>query len=342
MRGSMSSLKRFLTLAALAAALVPLSAAPLQIKLATAAPQTSLWEKALLDMGKKWRTDTAGRVTLTVYAGSTDTESTILAAMRPVIDKYQATYISNLGLADLDEAFNVLGMPFFLESDAEERAVKKALTPLLAKRLDAKGLHFLSWGTGGWVQLFSKRPLRTLADVKSAKLFTSKGANKWVAWYVTNGFHPVELVPASVPEQLKLSTGMIDTAPYVPYLASFQQVFKDAKYMLDVHVAPLSGALVMSNGAWNRIAPEDRDKITAAAQALEEQVYAGIPKLEADSIKAMQTHGLQVIKMDPKAAVDFSAVANQLVKTMKGQMVPADLFDKAVEARDAVRTTKAK
>ena len=115
----MSSLKRFLIAAGVAWAIAPLAAAPLQIKLATLVPVTSLWEKALLEMGKAWQTDTAGRVTLTVYAGSTDTEGTILTQMRPVVDKYQATYISNVGLADLDEAFNVLSMPFFLESDEE-------------------------------------------------------------------------------------------------------------------------------------------------------------------------------------------------------------------------------
>jgi len=338
----MSSVKRVLVLVALVVSIAPLAAAPLQIKLATLVPATSLWEKALLEMGNTWNKDTAGRVTLTVYAGSTDTEGTILTQMRPTVDRYQAVYISNVGLAGLDEAFNVLAMPFFLESDEEDRAVKKKLTPLFEQRLEAKGLHFLSWGTGGWVQLFSKKPLRTLTDVKAAKLFTSKGADKWVRWYVANGFHPVELVPASVPEQLKLSTGLIDTAAYVPYLASLQQVFRDAKYMLDVHVAPLAGALIMSDTAWNKISPEDRVKVTAAAQALEERVHAEIPKQDTDSIKSMQQRGLQVITADPKAAADFRAAANQLVSTIRGEMVPADVFDMAVQARDAVRKAKGK
>ena len=338
----MSSVKRVLVLVALVVSIAPLAAAPLQIKLATLVPATSLWEKALLEMGNTWNKDTAGRVTLTVYAGSTDTEGTILTQMRPTVDRYQAVYISNVGLAALDEAFNVLAMPFFLESDEEDRAVKKKLTPLFEQRLEAKGLHFLSWGTGGWVQLFSKKPLHTLTDVKAAKLFTSKGADKWVRWYVANGFHPVELVPASVPEQLKLSTGLIDTAAYVPYLASLQQVFRDAKYMLDVHVAPLAGALIMSDTAWNKISPEDRVKVTAAAQALEERVHADIPKQDADSIKSMQQRGLQVTAADPKAAAEFRAAANQLVSTIRGEMVPADVFDMAVQARDAVRKAKGK
>jgi len=277
-----------------------------------------------------------------VYPGSVDTEGTIVTQMRPGFEKYQASYMSNIGLAEVDEAFSVLGMPFFLESDEEVRAVQKKLTPVLEQRLQAKGLHLLAWGTGGWVQLFSKRELKTLADVKNAKLFTSKGAVKWVNWYVKNGFHPVELVPASIPEQLKLSTGLIDTALYVPWLASNFQIFRDAKFMLDLHIAPLSGALVISNAAWNRISPEDRLKVTAAAQALEEQVYREVPKGDADSIKSMQTRGLTVIKLDPKAAAEFRAAANTLVSTMRGDMVPGDVFDMALQARDGVRKTKGK
>jgi TRAP-type C4-dicarboxylate transport system substrate-binding protein len=338
----MSSVKRFLILGAIAAAAVPLLAAPVEIKLATLVPATSPWHKALLEMGNAWNKDTAGRVTLTVYPGSTDTEGNIITQMRPGFDKYQASYMSNIGLTEMEPAFNVLGMPFFLETDDEVRAIQKRLTPLVEQRLQAKGLRLLAWGTGGWVQLFSKKELRTLADVKKAKLFTSKGATKWVNWYVKNGFQPVELVPASIPEQLKLSTGLIDTALYVPWLASNFQVFRDAKYMLDLHIAPLSGALIMSNAAWNKIAPEDRPKVTAAAQALEERVYVDVPKGDADSIRSMQGRGLTVIKLDPKAAAEFRAAADKLVTTMRGEMVPEDVFDMALQARDAVRKTKGK
>lgn len=338
----MSAVKRFLILAAIAAAIAPLAAAPVQVKLATLVPISSPWHKALLVMGDTWNKDTAGRVTLTVYPGSTDTEGNIITQMRPIIDKYQASYVSNIGLTELDEAFTVLGMPFFLDSDEEVRAVQKKLTPILEQRLQAKGLHLLAWGTGGWVQLFSKRELKTLADVKNAKLFTSKGATKWVNWYVKNGFHPVELVPAAIPEQLKLAVGQIDTALYVPYLAANYQIFKDAKYMLDLHIAPLSGALVISNNAWNKISPEDQGKVTAAAQALEEQVYREVPKGDADSIKSMQTRGLTVIKLDAKAAAEFRDAAESLVASMRGDMVRGDVFDMALQARDSVRKAKGK
>jgi len=329
--------KFLLVVLPLAAATVVL-AAPGEIKLATLAPANTSWHKALLDMGSAWNKDTAGRVTLTVYAGGTQgDESTMIRKMRPGIDTLQASFLTAAGLAELDEAFNAFVMPFFFENDAEEMAVEKALTPVLEQRLQAKGFHLVAWGTGGWVQVFSKKPLRSLADVKNAKLFTSKGSDKWVQWYVSNGFHPVALLPADIPAQLKLSTGLIDTAPNPPYLALNLQIFHDAKYMLDLHIAPLVGAMLMSNTAWNKISAEDKPKVTAAAQALEKRVRGEAPAQDADSVKAMVARGLQVTALDAKAAAEFRSAASQLNQSMRGSMVPPDIYDLAVKERDAVR-----
>jgi TRAP-type C4-dicarboxylate transport system substrate-binding protein len=306
------------------------------LRLATLVPANTSWHKALLEMGNTWNKDTAGRVTLTVYPGGTQgDESTTLKKMQN--DVLQASFLTAVGLAELDEAFNVLGMPFFVETSEEEAAIEKRLTPMLEQRLQAKGLHLLGWGTAGWVQLFSKQPLRTLADVKNAKLFASKGADKWVSWYVSNGFHPVALLPADIPTQLKLSTGLIDAAPNPPYLALSLQIFRDAKYMLDVHIAPLVAGLIVTNTAWNRITPDDRTKLTAAAQALEQRVRAEAPVQDAESIKQMQARGLQVTTLDPKAAAEFRAAATELTATMRGSMVPADIYDAAVQERNAFR-----
>lgn len=339
----MSLLKRFLLLAGFAIAIAPLAAAPVDIKLATLAPANTTWHKALLDMGSTWSKETQGRVTLTVFPGGVQGEElTTIRKMRPGIETLHAAFLTAAGLAEVDEAFNVFAMPFFLESDDEALAVEKKLTPLFEQKLQAKGFHLLSWGTGGWVQIFSKKPLRTLADVKAAKLFTTKGADKWLQWYVANGFHPVALLPADIPAQLKLTTGLIDTAPNPPYLALSLQIFRDAKYMLDLHIAPLTGALIMSNTAWNRIAPEDRAKVTAAAQALEKRVRAEAPAQDAESVKQMAARGLQVITLDARAAAEFRTAANQLMATMRGGMVPADVYDMAVQARDEFRKSKGK
>ena len=161
----MSALKRLFVVTLVAAAAVRLLAAPVTVKLATQAPANTTWHKALTDMGEAWNKSTSGRVTLQVYAGGTQgDEPTTVRMMRPAIGTLQAALLTAGGLSQVDEAFNVFAIPFFFEADDEQLAVQQKLSPILEQKLEAKGFHLLCWGTGGWVELFSKKPLKTLGD----------------------------------------------------------------------------------------------------------------------------------------------------------------------------------
>jgi len=328
---------------ALAAGATVLAAPPVMIKLSTFAPANSPWHKALLDMGAAWDKATEGRVKLTVYpSGTQGTESSVIKLMRPPASQLQGALLLLPGLAEIDESFNVFGMPFFLQSDDEMMAVLNKLEPVLSKKLEAKGFHVIQWGTAGWVQLFSKKPIKTLADLKQAKLYTTEGDDRMVQWYKSNGFQPVPLNFNDIPAQLKLRTGMIDAAPSPPQGALLLQFFRDAPYMLQLRVGPLIGATVITDKAWTSISPEDQKKMLDAAQAMEKQIMADAPKVDADSIAAMKSRGLTVTELDPKAAADFHAAAEQMLKTMRASMIPADVYDLAVQERDAFRKSKGK
>ncbi len=316
------------------------AAAQTTIRVATVAPVNSTYHKALLDMGAEWEAKTSGRVKLTVYAGGTQgSEEATLRMMRPEVDQLQGNLLTS-GLSSIDDAFSVFGIPFFFANDAEGQHVLERLAPMLEKRLEAKGFKLLAWGSAGWVQLFSKNPINTLADVKAAKLFTTEGDDRMVQWYKQNGFRPVALKSGDIPAQLRLTTGMIDAAPMPPYVASLMQVFRDAKYMLDVDVAPLFGALVVTNTAWKKISAADQAVMIASAKTVEKRLLSEAVKLDEAAIAAMKTRGLTVNTPDPKALAGFRAEADRLVATIKGTLVPADVYDLAQRERDAYRKTK--
>jgi TRAP-type C4-dicarboxylate transport system substrate-binding protein len=337
------SARRGLIAAVIASLLAPLAAAT-DFKIGTVAPLNSTWDKALKAMASAIGKDTGGRIVATVLPAGNATEDTIVTAMRPGFERYQAAYVSIVPLAQTEPSFTVFSIPFFLENEGEEQAVEKALKPILDKKLQAAGFHLLGWGTAGWVQLFSKRKITDLNGVKAAKLYTSKGpgSDKWKQWYLSNGFNPVELPPSAIGEQLKLPTGQIDAAPIPPLLASGSSLYRDAPFMLDVHIAPLTGALIVSNAAWNKFSEDDRAKLTAAAEAMEAAVRRDVPQQEVVAIKSMTEHGLTVVKPDAKAAADIRAAATKLAGSMKGTMVPEDVFNAALQARDAYRKSQGK
>jgi TRAP-type C4-dicarboxylate transport system substrate-binding protein len=330
---------RLVVVLALAASVPTLAQAPINIRLATLAPDNSPWTSALRSMGATWQKLTASRVRLTVFAGTIPSESSAIARM--AVDGLQAATLTAGGLAEIDDAFNVFGIPFFFQSDAELVYVQEKLTAMLSQRLEAKKFHLINWGHAGWVQIFSKNPIRSLEDLKRAKLYTSEGSPKSVQWYTNNGFHVVPLAPGEIPKQLKLPTGAVDAAPSPPVFALTLQFFRDAPHMLEIRVAPLTSATIMTASAWNKISADDRAKMLPAAKDMETESTAQAPALDAKAIAEMKGAGLQVIALDPSALAAFRKTADSLLATQRGNIVPADVFDAAMDARSAYRKSNA-
>jgi TRAP-type C4-dicarboxylate transport system substrate-binding protein len=289
-------------------------------------------------MGAAWSKATDKRVTLRVFPPSFPSESSIIDRM--AIDGLQAATMSVVGLGELDPAFNVFGIPFFFESDAELEYVQKRLTPYLSQKLGAKKYHLINWGNGGWVRLFSKKPIRTFAELQAASLYTSEGDPKVVTWYAQNGIHAVQLATGEIPKQLKLPAGVINAAPSPPVFALMLQFFKDAPNMLDERFGPLVAATVMTDRAWQQISPEDRVKLLAVAADTEKQIGAEAPGIDNNAIEEMKKAGLKVISLDAREKAVFLAAAEKAANSQRGVLVPAEAFDLAMRERDAYRKSK--
>ena len=309
------------------------------IRLATFAPANSTWHDALSEMGHAWQTQTEGRVRLTIFpGGSQGTEKTVIAFIR--VGQLDAAMLLPGGLPEIDDSARVFSMPFFLDSEEELAYVLERIGPAVEKRFAAKGFRVLNWTVAGWARLFSKKPITNLAEAQEAKLFTSQGDDRTVAWFRANGFKPVALSETQVVPQLKLPNGMIDAVPSPPYGAMVLQFYTAAPYMLDLNIAPMVGATVISEKTWSKIAPQDRARMLAAAKVMEKRLMTEVSQLDERSIAAMQRSKLTVMKLDPAAKAEFRTQADKMLLAQRGSVVPADIYDLAMKARDEFRRSK--
>jgi TRAP-type C4-dicarboxylate transport system substrate-binding protein len=316
-----------------------LSSAPLAqsvgIKLATVVPDGSIWDKAIKKMGADWQQATDGRVSLTVFSGgSQGDEATVLRKMR--LGALQGASLTGVGLSTIDWSFNVFSIPFFFQSYDELNDVVEKLTPLLKQRTEAKGFVLVHWGHGGWLQVFSKNPLESVADLKAAKLYTSAGDDKMTQWYKANGFQPRAMAMTDI--LTGLTTGMLDAMPTPPLAAMAFQWYKQTPYMLDIGITPLVGATVLSKKTWDGLSAADRAKMADIAAGVEKQLQVDVPKGDALAVMMMRNQGLKVTKA---TGPEWQQLADSLARTMRGQMVPPDVFDLALKERDAFRQRKA-
>ncbi|HKB14357.1 MAG TPA: TRAP transporter substrate-binding protein DctP [Vicinamibacterales bacterium] len=315
-------------------ALAAAAQAQTEVKLATIVPEGSVWDKNVKQMADEWKAATDGRVTVTVFAGSTmGDEPQILRKMR--LGALQAAAFTAVGLGSIDASFNVFDIPFFFESYDELNYVTDKLTPEIRKRVEARGFMLLNWGGGGWAQVFTKKPVQTVDDLKNIKLYTSAGNDRMVQWFKANGFQPRAMAMTDI--MTGLTTGMIDGMPSPPLGALMFQWYRQTPYMLDLGLAPIIGANVITSNTWKAIPEADKPKLLAAAAGVEQRLRVEVPKLDESSVAMMTKNGLTVTKA---TGPEWKTQLDSLAKTMRGEMVPPEIFDLAVKARDEFRKQK--
>jgi TRAP-type C4-dicarboxylate transport system substrate-binding protein len=305
------------------------------LRLATLAPDGSVWDKNLRMMTSEWTKVSGGRVAVSIFpSGALGDEREIVRRMR--FDNPQAAALTVIGLSDIDEAFSVFSMPFFFDSYDELYYVIDRVTPLLTQRLDQKNMVLIAWGHGGWAQVFTTKPVKTLNDLRQIKLFTSAGGDeRMVQWYKQNGFQPRALATTDI--LTGLTSGMIEGLPAPPAAANAFQWFRQTKYMLNIGIAPVVGALVITKKAWSSVPEADRVKFLESARAMEARLKVEIPRQDTASIEEMKKRGLTVTTAE---GADWKTIAQSFATSMRGTMVPADVYDLALKERDAFRQKK--
>ena len=85
------------------------------LRMATLVPDGSIWDRNLKQMASEWTKISGGRVSMAVFpSGALGDEREVVRRMR--FDNPQAAALTVVGLAEIDEAFNVFSMPFFFDS----------------------------------------------------------------------------------------------------------------------------------------------------------------------------------------------------------------------------------
>jgi TRAP-type C4-dicarboxylate transport system substrate-binding protein len=311
------------------AAVTPDAQERIRLQLATMAPAGSVWDRQLRKLATEWQK--SDRVRIEIFPnGSLAPEDEVAETIRRPRPTPQIAALSAVGLSQIDSAFSVFGTPFFFESYDELNAVLDAVTPMLRKRLDERGLVHLAWGHVGWAHMFTTRPVRTLDELKKLPIWTS-GDVTTINWYRSQGF---TVVQSSLSElTLNVKSGKIGAIPTSPLLANYQQWYLNTKYMLDVRIAPIIGAIVVAKPTWEGLAEGDRAAFRRAAEQMERELETAVPEQDRTTVDIMQRNGqVKVTKAEGGGWREAGESMADLMSTQGGEVLGA-----VRKARDAYR-----
>jgi TRAP-type C4-dicarboxylate transport system substrate-binding protein len=300
---------------------------PVIVKIATIAPEGSPWHDVLLELAQRWRDVSHGAVQVKIYAGgSQGDEAELVRKVR--IGLLQGVAVTSSGLDTISPGFSAFSVPLLIESYEELDYVRDRISPRLTQSLLDHGFVVLNWGDGGWVRFFTTRPARTIDDVRRLRTFTWAGHPQGEELWKQAGFHPVPLAPTDI--LTSLQAGLIEGCPVPPTAALAYQWFGISKYMLDIKIAPVVGATVVSRAAWERIDPSLRPVLLHESELVGARLRDRIRSLDGEAITAMRNRGLQVVTPTPELQQQWRDAATAIYPKVRGGLIPAADFDQVV------------
>ena len=299
--------------------------AQVRLRLATLAPKGTSFHQILLALGEKWRQAPGGGVALTVYPdGVMGGEADVVRRIR--VGQIHAGMLTAVGLSEIDPSVTAIqNMPMVFRSLEEVEYTAEKLRPQLEKRFADKGFVPLFWGDAGWIRFFSKTPVERPADLQKLKQFAWAGDTKQADIMKAGGYKPVPLETADILPGLQ--TGLIEAVAMPPFFALASQVDTQARHMLALNWAPLFGATVISKKTWDTIPEATRAAMLAAAQDAGQQMKTRNRAESDQAVAAMQKRGLVLHPVAPQIEAEWRKATEEYYPKIRGNLVPADLFD---------------
>ena len=290
------------------AALLPLSAhAQLVLKSHDTHPAGYPTVVAVESMGKKLDAATQGRIKVQTFPGA------VLGQEKEAVEQVQlgAIQMARISLGVIGPVVpevDVFNMPFVFRDINHMRAVIDGAVgdELLAKvTASSARLVGLGWMDGGARSLYTKKPVRTPADLKGQKV-RMMGNPLFVDTMNAMGGNGIAMAYGEV--FTSLQTGVIDGAENNPpsYFTA-NHYSTPAKYYSQTNHLIIPEILVMSKVAWDKLSPADQalvKKLAREAQMEQRQIW---DKSVADYSAKLKAAGVEFINVDNKPFFDATA-----------------------------------
>jgi tripartite ATP-independent transporter DctP family solute receptor len=299
--------KLFRITAAAAFAFTAISAAAQTMKAADVHPAGYPTVVAVEAMGKKLEAATQGRIKFQMFPGS------VLGGEKEMIEQTQVGAIqilrTSLGpVGPVVPEVNVFNMPFVFRDIAHMRAVIDGpIGQELLDKISASPARMvaLAWMDGGSRSLYTKKPVRTPADLKGQKI-RMMGNPLFVDTMNAMGGNGIAMGYGEV--FTAIQTGVIDGAENNPPSLYTANHFKaGAKYFTQTNHLIIPEILVMSKVNWDKLSPADQALMKKTAREAQLEQRTLWDAAVADYTAKLKAEGVEFIAKDNKPFFDATA-----------------------------------
>ncbi len=284
----------------IAVLLFSLPAMAVTLKIATVTPNGSQWMNDMRASAKEIKERTDGRVLIKYYGGGIKgDDAKVLGQIR--IRQLQGGAFTPSALSAQYSDLNLYGMPVVFDSEEEAAYVRSRMDARLQQGLEDAGFVNFGFATSGFANLMSRKPIKTLADLKGKRVWVPEGDTISYASMQVLSLNPVTLPLTDV--LTGLQTGLIDIVAIPPIVALIMQWHTKIKYVTQVPLVYTFGFMAVDKKAFVKISREDR----IIVREVMTKTYKKFDKVNLvdnqGAFEALVKSGIEQIKFDDEEFV---------------------------------------
>jgi tripartite ATP-independent transporter DctP family solute receptor len=262
---------------------------------------------AVENMGKKLDVATNGRIKFQMFPGA------VLGQEKEAVEQVQlgAIQIARISLGVIGPIVpevNVFNMPFVFRDEAHMRNVIDGSVgdELLAKiNASPAKLVALGWMDGGSRSLYTKKPVKTPADLKGIKV-RMMGNPLFVDTMNAMGGNGISMAYGEVFSALQ--TGVIDGAENnPPSLFTSNHYTTGTKYYAQTNHLIIPEIFVMSKITWDKLTDADKALVKKVSREAQMEQRGLWDKSVADYTGKLKAAGIEFVAVDQKLFFDATA-----------------------------------
>jgi TRAP-type C4-dicarboxylate transport system substrate-binding protein len=315
----------------------------LRLKIATMAPDGTIWMKGLQKAADEVKLRTGGRVSFRFYPGGTmGIDSAVLRKIR--IGQLHGGVVLAGSLADIDPDLEIYSLPLLFRSNGEVDFVRERMDQILIDGLETKGFVSFGFTETGFTYLMSAKPTRTFDDLKGRKAWMMQDDPVSLAIVEAAGLSPVPLPLSDV--LTGLQTGLIDTVAAPPVGAIALQWFTKAKYLTDLPITYVCGTTVVSAKAFGRMSAEDQQIVREVMGRANRELDATSRSDNAEAREALAGQGVEFVDPTTETRAKWEEIAAVATRKLVAQrdydpatVAMVEKLVKAYRAQQSAATT---
>ena len=275
------------------------------LKIATVSPEGSSWIKFVRNSADEINKLTDGRVKFKFYLGGVSGNDQ--AVFRKIKLRQLHGIALTLGSVTQVAEANMYSLPMLFDDMETIDLVRPQFDPYITEALSDKGWSNLGIAFGGFSYLLTDKPISSLKEAKSLKVWLPKGDVLGSEILTTLG---IKFVPLSISDVLLgLQSGIIDSLIVPPTAALAFQWFPHFNSVLEVPFFAVFGTLIIDSKVMRQLKKSDQkiveQEMRKAFEAIDKDNRAthhnALAALKAQGVKPYTLKGKQLDKWEVEA-----------------------------------------